>query len=218
MKDIVIYGAGGLGREVACIINQINQKAEEPLWNLLGFYDDGQPKGLTNDYGSILGALDDLVAYPKHISVIMGIATPMVVSKIVSQLKKNPNIDFPNIISPDLEFFDANNYSMGEGNFVNKRCMMSINTHLGNFNSLGAGTTIGHDAHIGDFNVFMPMVQICGHALIGCLNFFGLSSIMLQDLKVNEGITLGAASILMKDATIDNATYFGNPARVIIKK
>jgi len=32
MKDIAIYGAGGFGREVACLINKINEV--NPTWNL----------------------------------------------------------------------------------------------------------------------------------------------------------------------------------------
>ena len=40
MKNIAIYGAGGFGREVACLLNIINEK--EPTWNLVGFFDDGK--------------------------------------------------------------------------------------------------------------------------------------------------------------------------------
>ena len=43
MKDIAIYGFGGFGREVACVIQAINEI--EPTWNLIGFFDDGQVVG-----------------------------------------------------------------------------------------------------------------------------------------------------------------------------
>ena len=38
MKNIVIVGAGGVGREVSLIIQQINML--EPTWNLIGYIDD----------------------------------------------------------------------------------------------------------------------------------------------------------------------------------
>ena len=38
MKDIAIYGAGGFGKEVACLIKRINE--QEPTWKLVGFFDD----------------------------------------------------------------------------------------------------------------------------------------------------------------------------------
>ncbi|MDR1459358.1 MAG: serine acetyltransferase, partial [Bacteroidales bacterium] len=47
MKDIAIYGAGGLGREIACLIRHINEN--EPTWNLIGFFDDGKAKGSSNE-------------------------------------------------------------------------------------------------------------------------------------------------------------------------
>ena len=37
---IAIYGAGGLGREIACVLKKINMVT--PTWNLLGFFDDGE--------------------------------------------------------------------------------------------------------------------------------------------------------------------------------
>ena len=63
----------------------------------------------------------------------------------------------------------------------------------------------------------MPSVQICGFVNVENENFFGISSIVLQMNKVGNGVTLGAGSILMKD-TEDDRTYFGNPARQILKK
>ena len=43
MKDIAIYGAGGMGRETACLIERINKASPKTIWNLIGFYDDGLP-------------------------------------------------------------------------------------------------------------------------------------------------------------------------------
>lgn len=40
LKDIVVIGALGVGRETALIIEDINKVNKE--WNLLGFVDDGK--------------------------------------------------------------------------------------------------------------------------------------------------------------------------------
>ena len=59
MKDIAIYGAGGFGREVACLIKRINEK--EPTWNFIGFFDDNaELKGTRNEYGEVLGGMKEL--------------------------------------------------------------------------------------------------------------------------------------------------------------
>ena len=59
MKKIAIYGAGGFGKEVACMLNLINEK--QATWELLGFFDDGKEKDLQiSRFGKVLGNLNDL--------------------------------------------------------------------------------------------------------------------------------------------------------------
>ena len=43
MMNIAIYGAGGFGKEVACLIDRINRNGGN--WNLFGFFDDTKPAG-----------------------------------------------------------------------------------------------------------------------------------------------------------------------------
>ena len=69
MKDIAIYGAGGFGREVASMIKRINRVEQQ--WRFIGFFDDDsnhKPKGSSNEYGTILGGIDELNAYPLDLS------------------------------------------------------------------------------------------------------------------------------------------------------
>ena len=59
MKDIAIYGAGGFGREVACLLRRINEQA--PQWNLIVFFDDDITLiGTKNEYGEVLGGIEEL--------------------------------------------------------------------------------------------------------------------------------------------------------------
>ena len=126
-------------------------------------------------------------------------------------------IEYPNIISPDVKYMDENNCSIGKGNFINVGCLLSCHVGIGDFNHFGAFSTIGHDTQIGSYNVIMPSTQICGCVSVGDINFFGISSIVLQGLKVGHKVTMGCHSVLMADAKSEY-TYFGNPAKPIIKK
>lgn len=214
MKDIAIYGAGGLGREIACILKEIN--AKEPTWNFIGFFDDGLEKESKNEYGIILGGINELNQWEEELSIVLGIGNPKIVHQIINEIN-NSKISFPNIIAPDVKLLDYDNLKIGKGNFVNFRASISCNVTIGDFNTIGALATLGHDCKIGDFNVIMPSVQVCGFVEIGNDNFLGINSIILQLNKMGDGNTLGVGSVLMKDA--DNQhTYFGNPARPILKK
>lgn len=210
VKDIVIFGAGGLGREVACLIKRIN--SVRPEWNLVGFYDDGIKVGVKNEYGEILGNIHDLAILEKEMAVVIAIGSPLIVKRIVDILSLNKRIKYPNLISPDFSISDPDNYTIGYGNIIQRNCTISCNVCIGNFNILNTGVGMGHDAYVGDYNSFMPGVKISGEVRIGDCNFFGVGSIVLQQLIVGNEIKLGAGSVMMRKPK-DGFLYMGNPAK-----
>lgn len=211
MKDIAIYGAGGFGREVACLIRIINESQDSPQWNLIGFFDDGQTIGSSNEYGTILGGIKELNAWQKPLDVVFAIGNPKVIAKLSNSVD-NTNIDFPNVIAPDVIIVDPNNFSMGRGNLITYGCLFSCNSHIGDFNTFNSFISIGHDTVIGNYNSFMPAVRISGSVKIGDRNFFGVNSVVLQLLKIGNDTTIGGSSIIIRK-TQDGCTYIGNPAK-----
>ena len=209
MKDIAIYGAGGFGREVACLINKINKIS--PQWNLVGFFTDSESEwGTVNEYGKVLGGADVLNSWPTPIDITIAIGSPKAIEKIHNKLH-NDNIDFPNIISPDLIMLDNNNFRFGIGNIICAKSFVSCNVEIGNFNIINNSVNLGHDAIIGDYNSIMPAVCISGGVHIGNKNFIGVNSVILQYNNIGNNTTIGAGSVVMRN-TKDNNTYVGNPA------
>ena len=211
MKDIAIYGAGGLGRECACLLNIINEK--ESTWNLVGFFDDGKEKGSCNEYGEILGGITEVNAWTVPLSIVITIGSPYVVEKIVNSID-NTNIDYPNIIAPDTFFLDKSHFFMGQGNLVCTGCLFSTNVQIGNFNCFNSFITIGHDTCIENFNSIMPAVRVSGEVKIGQRNFLGVGSAILQQIKVGSDTVIGANSVVIR-STKDRNTYVGNPACIV---
>jgi len=209
MKDISIYGAGGYGREVACLIHAINKVKKE--WNFIGFFDDGLAVGHINEYGTNLGGITELNNFPYKLSVVMAIAHPMMALESIVKRITNPQIEFPNIIAPDILYFDKNSMSIGHGNIVGFKSLISCNVQIGNFNRFNTSIFIGHDVNIGNFNMFNPATCISGEVKIGDSNFLGVGSIVLQQKQIGNYTTIGANSVIMKK-TKDNTTYIGNPA------
>lgn len=213
MKNILIYGAGGYGREVACILNRINQI--EVKWNLLGFIDDGLPVGESNDYGNVLGGLDYVNTINDEVALVIPIGNPKVVYKIVNSIT-NKHIYFPNIIDPDVLFLDKENVSMGKGNVFSPKTLISCNVKIGDFNLFNMNDGIGHDVIIGSFNAFMPNVNISGGVIIGDRNLFGVKSSVLQYLTIGDDNQIGAHSLIARKAK-DGFTYIGVPAIPVSK-
>lgn len=214
MNDIVIYGAGGFGREIACLLKRINAKS--PTWNLLGFIDDGLEVGTENEYGKVLGGIEYLNATLSPINVVMSIGKPQTVKSIINQIT-NHLVEFPNIIAPDVVFMDLDKLTMGKGNVFCTGCLVSCNATIGSFNSFNDYVSIGHDTVIGDYNAFMTATRVSGIVSIGDCNFFGVNSCMVQGVKIGNNTTLAAGSALIR-RTKDGFTYIGVPASAMVIK
>lgn len=211
MKDIAIYGAGGFGREVACLINDINKKNE--TWNLIGFFDDDPKKKgeMVSHFAPCLGGIDELNKYPKKIAIVMAIGNSITIQRIVPKII-NSNVWFPNLIHPNFTISDPKSFNIGKGNIIQGACTVTCDVSIGDFNVLNGSICFGHDVKVESYNTFMPAVRISGEVQIGTGNFFGVGSIVLQQIKIGNGVRLGAGSVLMhrpKDGTL----YLGVPAK-----
>ncbi len=212
MNDIAVYGAGGFGREVACLIRLINESMKVPRWRFIGFFDDNDNlKGCTNEYGRIIGGRGELNSWPTTLDVAIAIGSPSAVKKVVESID-NPNVDFPNVIAPSVTWLDQNNVKIGKGNILCTNCMVSCNVTIGNFNLFNGYIPIGHDTIIGDYNVIMPSVNISGGIKMGNCNFFGVGCAILQYIRIGNSTRVGAGSVVMRN-TKDGFLYVGTPAK-----
>ncbi|NQU85272.1 MAG: serine acetyltransferase, partial [Mariniphaga sp.] len=206
-----IYGAGGFGKEVACIINEINIH-ENNKWNLIGFFDDGIEIGSEiSHFGKVIGGIEKLNNWESELYIVFAIGTPKIIKKIISNID-NLNVYFPNIIHPEVKFADLVSFSIGKGNVIVRGCTFSVDVTIGDFNQFNSISALAHDVIVGSFNVLMPLTRISGEVNIGNCNFFGINAIVLQGIKIGDYTRIGAGSVLMKK-TKDNYLYFGNPAK-----
>lgn len=212
MKDIAIYGAGGFGREIACLVRLINESENEAKWNLIGFLDDNETLwGTENAYGKVLGGAEWLDQYDKALAVVIAVGSPGAVAAIVEKIK-NALVEFPNLYAPSVTFLDKDTLEIGRGNIFCTNCFVSCNVTIGNFNMFNGYIPIGHDAKIGDYNVVMPSCNISGGVVIGDGNFMGVQSVVLQYVKIGNNTRIGANSVVMRK-TKDGYLYIGNPAK-----
>ena len=211
MNDIAIYGAGGFGREIACLIKRINEV--NPQWNLIGFFDDDENLNgkQISHFGVCLGGINVLNEYPAKLAVVMAIGNSLVTKKICDKIM-NPNIEYPNLIHPNFVVCDEETFVIGKGNIIQGGCVATVDVHIGDFNVFNGAICMGHDVYIGNYNTFMPAVRISGDVIVGDNNFFGVGSIVLQQLKVGNNVRLGAGGVLMTKPK-NGFLYIGNPAK-----
>lgn len=211
MQDIAIFGASGMGREVACVIRMINEA--DYGWNLIGFFDDNP--SAQSEFGELLGGMDALNKWDKPLALAIGLGYSAVRRKVAMSIT-NPLISFPNLISPDCFFYHREGVRMGKGNIVGGRNFISINQQWGDFNLINYQAALGHDLVMGNFNSIMPGVSISGCCTLGNTNFIGVNATILQGLQIGNNVMIGAQATLTTH-TEDNNTYVGTPARKLTK-
>lgn len=211
MKDLLIYGFGGFGHEVACLVNHINNY--NPTWKILGYIDDGVEVGAECKYGKVIGNQETLNGWDKPVDVVIAIGNNKCLETISKNIT-NPNVDFPNIIAPNVFYFDNESVTMGKGNIVTFGCRLSCNVRIGDFNVLNGNISLGHDAQVGNFNVMFPETRISGQTSVGDRNFFGARTFVAQCLKIGNDCRFGAGAYILRK-TKNGCLYMGNPAKRI---
>jgi len=209
MKKIAIIGAGGFGREVKMLIDQINKKDKE--FEIIGFYDDKEYPEIINGI-PYLGTLEKIndIDYPLSITVAIG--DPQAKKKIIENIS-NENIDFPNLIHPSV-IIGEDNVILGKGNIICAGVIITIDIEIEDFVILNLCCTVGHDTKIKKYCSFMPTVNISGEVIVNEAVYVGTGAKIINLLEIGENTIVGAGAVVSKSLPA-NCTAVGIPAKPI---
>lgn len=217
-RDIVIFGAGGFGREILVALEEQNEKNQ--TYNILGFVDDN-PKILhqkVNGY-PVLGDSDFLLQYHDPICVLICLGEPQLKRKIYEKISPNKNITFPNFICDDVSYNNNNNnnnrlLTKGKGNIVQYKSVLTTNVSVGDFVHINIGCTISHDVEIGDFTTISPGCHLLGNVKVGQGVFIGTGVSVRDEIVLGNHSVIGMGSIVTKDIK-EQVLAFGSPCQEI---
>ena len=209
MKNIVIIGAGGVGRETSLIIQKINEL--EPTWNLIGFIDDNVNNWgrVVNGY-SVIGGIDSLEVLPSDTYIIIAIANYEIKREMVNRI--NNKFKFATIIHPRVWIHDYIN--VGEGTIIYEGAILTTNIEVGNHVIISPKCGVGHDSIIKDYVSLLWNVNVSGNDIIEEGVMMGSGSTVIQGKRIGKGSTVGAGAVVIDD--IDSySTVVGVPGKVI---
>lgn len=206
-KDLVIYGAGGLGREVLSLI----RRDYSDVWKVIGFIDDAQDSPETVD-GLSVYKKDFLQS--RSLSVVIAIGDPLTKAQVLGDLLQNETLTFPNVISRKA-YIDTNAH-IGMGNIITDFCWISTDTIIEIGVLINVATTVGHDARVGSYASIMPQCAVSGYVNVGREALIGAKSFIMQGKHIGHNAVVAAGSCVFRNVD-DYETVWGNPAHTLVK-
>lgn len=212
MRDLVIVGCGGFGREVADIVDAINDV--EPTWRLLGFVDDApRPsdvdrtirRGLT-----VLGPVDALGGKGLEASwVAVAVASPAAREQLVTR----PNMQrrhHATLTHPSANV--SRTVTCGPGLIVAGHADIGSDVTLGSFVHIDRAVQIGHDSVLNDYATIHPAAVISGSCSLGRAVDFGTGATTLPGIYIGERTVVGASACVTRSLP-ECSIVKGVPAR-----
>ena len=207
MRDLVIVGAGGHGRETLDIVEAINAVA--PTWNFLGFIDEGPGVAdqLERRGARIIGTGPDGLA--PDTAYVIGIGSSVVRERIDAEFTA-AGLDAAALIHPTATAGADNRLSPGV--LLAAGARVTTNVTLGRHVHLNVNAVVSHDCTVGDYATLSPGVHLNGDVTVGDRTFFGTGAIVTPQVTVGADASVGAGAVALADVP-RGVTAIGVPAR-----
>jgi len=209
MKNLVIVGAGGFGREVLAWAEDVC--AATGKWTIKGFLDDNS-EALTK-FGSPKPVLGSVKEYQPELDdeFLIAIGTPATRLKVAESLAARGAV-FATLVHPTA--IVGPRVELGEGTIICPRCVVTCDVKIGRHVILNAAATVGHDAQVGDGCTINGHCDVTGFASLGEGTFLGSHAAVAPGIRTGRYSVVGASSVAIRNVP-DLATVFGVPAKKI---
>lgn len=208
---IAILGTGGFAREIATLIQDINNT--DSKYELVGFVDNSIEKGtLINGY-PVIGNDEEINQTNEPIGLVLAFGEPKIKMKVRSKFT-NPLVSFPTIIHPSAIVGDRKLVEIGDGCIICASVIITTNIKIKDFVTLNLQCTVGHDTIIDSYSSFMPSCNISGEVHIGEGVYCGTGVKIINQTDIGEHSIIGAGAVVAKSIPA-YCTAVGVPAKPI---
>lgn len=203
MSQLVIIGAGGLGREAF-------YWAQDCGFAVKGFL-DANPDALRDfgdEYAPILGTPETYQPTADE-RFVCAIGTYAFRVRCVQAIRERGGL-FVSVIHPKATCYST----PGVGALIAPNAYIATNARIGEFLFAQVNSVIGHDTSVGDFCRFDVDTFAGGFSKIGSGVTLYTGSKVLPAMTVGDEATVGAGSIVLSSVKA-KTTVFGAPAKPI---
>lgn len=205
MKDIIIIGAGGFGKEILWLAKRLNRQ-------IIGFLDDTPEKQNTKILGyPVIGKIDDFNKFG-NAEFIIAIGSPRAREFIFNKMTLQYSPNFVTLIDPSAII--GENVNIGEGCLICAGAILTVDISIGHQVIINLNSTIGHDVIIEDFVTIAPNVSVSGNVILANKVELGTNATIREKVMIEQGAMVGMGSVITKTVEA-NKLIAGNPARAI---
>lgn len=209
MKQLIIIGAGGMGRTMFDMARESLGFGTE--YEIKGFIDDNLHAldGFEN-YPPLLGTIYDYQPEPNDVFICSmgGVAKKKCVETIIGK-----GGEFCNIVHCTARI--GTNVKIGVGNVIGAYTSIGADAEVGNYNLIQSYTVIGHDAKIGNFNRIDTHVTCVGGIVVANEVDIYTSAVINHNVVIENNAHVGACSFVIRKVKA-GTTVLGNPAKCIM--
>lgn len=209
LKPVIIIGAKGVGK-VALDIFKSNDVV------VYGFLDEETALHNTEiDIIPVLGSPDDdgfLKLIGQKCDAFVATDDNRYRKAMVEMLKERRKVMPPNAIH--YQSYVSSSAELGYGNLFNAGTNIGASVKVGSHCVLHAQVTLDCDVQVGDFVQIGTGSVIGSNVHIGDGAFIGTGVVVVSGITIGRNARLGAGSVVVESVP-DNATVFGNPAKVV---
>lgn len=209
LRDLVIIGAGGHGRELLDIVEAMN--VEQPTWSFLGFLDDGVESVplVAQRGGRILGPVDDFPG--GGCAYALGIGSPRL-RRTLDEMARGRGGEPIELKHPTAIVGGASR--LGSGSVLAANSVVTTNVVLGRSVHLNVGCSVSHDCRLADYTILAPGVRFAGGVTTGVGVEVGIGAVVRPRTTIGDGAVIGAGAAVVADVE-PGAVMAGVPARRI---
>lgn len=206
MKNLIIIGAGGMGRtmyDLSCESLGYNME-----FIIKGFIDDDfSALNFFNGYPPILGSIYEYQPLEDDVFVcsIGGRSRSNCIQTILDK-----GGEFISLIHKTSRI--GTNVQLGKGNLVGAFTTVAADAQIGDYNFIQSYSIIGHDVKIGDWNRIDSQVMMVGATTVGNHNMIHTGVMINHNVHIGDDCTIGACSFVTMDVE-SGSTLFSSPAR-----
>ena len=211
-RELLIFGAGGFGREVASWAGRAQWQGEGFV--VAAFIDDNAPAAELN--GRPVLTLEQAVAQHPGAYVIATVGEPRLRERLIAKALGAGLVATAPLVHPTVEY-DHQYVSFAEGVVVCAGSILTVNIAVAPHAQINLDCTVGHDAVIGAYSTLSPGVHISGNVTLERYSFIGTGAVTVnglpgQPLLIGEGAVVGAGAVVTKDVP-SGVTVTGVPAK-----